>query len=489
VTMDFTYDFVDIDEVGPMTQSIVPFPGLGFYQNRQGLLTPLAKAHVDGYTFRGEFEVNDDLTFKAIVGRRIQSTDMRNDVDGTPAISVDVRQFMNQSQWTAELQATGVTLRDATSWLKEVNYTAGFFYFTESGTDGSSLPLPAGLDPLRAARYLVNFADNDSAAGYMQVESNTNDRLFVTLGGRYTKDKRDLRITALGSGRCTLLALPAGTPTSVCFQSGAATFGYWSYSAGARYQLASNANVYVKYDKGQRAGGLDDTPTSIEPFNPEVVKSIELGAKADFFDRRLRTNIAVYTSKIGNVQRATLLAAPDGSPYTSVFNAARARVRGVEVEAVLRPINHLTFEGSVAVTEAEYLKFNDARPGPGRGQDLSYLHYPDTPKTTYNLSATYDADLADLGKLTLRADYAHRSATDFDVFNDPRVRQKPYGIVNARIQLDLAQVPFGQGVSIAAYGRNLTNEKYNTWGTTAGGGVAVRTLDRRAYGAELKLSF
>ena len=489
VTFDFTYDWVDIDERGPMTQSIVPFPGLGFYQNRHGLVHPSSTARVDGYTFRSEFEVNDDLTFKAIVGRRIQSTDLKGDVDAGPAISVDAWQFMNQSQWTAELQATGTTLRSDTSFMKELNYTAGFFYFSESGEDGSSLPLPAALDPLRSARYLNNFADNSSAAGYLQVESNHGDRLFITLGGRYTKDKRDLTITALGSGRCTLLALPVGTPPSVCFQSGSKDFGYWSYSAGARYELTSDANLYVKYDKGQRAGGLDDTPTSIEPFNPEVVKSFEIGAKADFLDRRLRTNIAVYTSKVGQVQRTTLLAAPDGSPYTSVFNAAKSRVRGVELEAVLRPVTGLTFEGSVSRTDAKYLEFADARPGPGRGQDLSYLRYPNTPKTTYNLSASYDTQLAELGRLLLRVDYAHRSWTEFDVFNDPRTRQKPYGLVNARVQLDLSSLPYAKGVSIAGYARNLTNVKYSTWGTTAAGGILVRTTDPRSYGAELKLSF
>jgi len=489
VTMDFTYDFADINERGPMTQSIVPVAGLGFYQNRHGLTFPEAQAHVKGFTWRTEVEVTDDLSLKTIVGRRLQKTNLYGDVDAGPAASVDAWQFMKQNQWTAEVQATGVAFRDQFSFMKELNYTGGFFYFTESGTDGSSLSLPVALDINRAARYLNNFADNSSAAGYAQIESNHGDRLFLTGGVRYTKDKRDLKITALGTGRCTLLALPVGTPPAVCFQTGSANFGYWSYSAGARYQLTSDANIYLKYDKGQRAGGLDDTPTSIEPFNPEVVKSLELGAKASFLDKRLRTNVAIYTSKVLGVQRTTLLSAPDGSPYTSVFNAAKGRVRGVEAEVVARPIDHLTLEGSIAVTEAEYLEFRDARPGPLRGQDLSYLHYPDTPKTTYNLSATYNTELADLGELTLRADYAHRSWTDFDVFGDPRVRQKPYGIINARIQLDLENVPVGQGVSIAAYGRNLGNTKYSTWGTTAAGGILVRTQDPRQYGGELKVKF
>lgn len=203
----------------------------------------------------------------------------------------------------------------------------------------------------------------------------------------------------------------------------------------------------------------------------------------------MRANIAAYHSKIGNVQRATLLVAPDGSPYTSVFNAAKARVQGVELEANVRPFDGLTLEGSVGVTDAKYNEFLDPRPGVGRGRDISFLKYPNTPKVTYNFAASYVMDLSDLGQLNTRIDYAHRSTTNFDIFNDPRTVQKPYGLLNARMQFNFAHAPLGQDLSIAAYGRNLTNEKYSTYGSTAAGGVLVRSVDRRSYGAELKVTF
>ena len=493
-TFDFTYDFSDVDETGPAVQSLGSFPGLDFYDNRLSVVDPINRVHVDGYTFRAEIQPTDDLNIKAIIGRRLIDGLLQSDFDGGPVRAVDYQNFLRQSQWTAELQASGKTLQNAASWLREVNYTAGFFYFTESGIDGQALPVPVPADRTLAGRYLSNDADNSSAAGYLQIETNHFDRLFVTLGGRYTKDKRKVTVSSLAAGNCALLALPPGTPASVCFQTGDASFGYWSYSFGGRFQFTPDLNVYLKYDKGQRAGGLDDSPTTIDPFRPEAVKSLELGAKASLFDRRLRVNLALYHSKINDLQRSATLSDPSGRPYASVFNAAKARVRGIELEATAVPLDGLTLSGSYGLTDADYLDFIDPRPGPTRGADISSLPFPNTPRTTYGLSASYQASVADLGVLNLRVDYSHKSRISFDTFGNARAVQNPYGLVNGRIQFDFAGNRTWKGLTVAAFVRNLTNKKYHNWGAGAtipgipDAGLLVKG-DPRMFGVEGKLSF
>src|SRR5690606_6791397 len=372
-TIDFTYDSTLIDEAGPLTAPLglnaatFNLPnGLGFYETRAGVI-PTSDAGIDGYTLRGEFEINPDLAVKAIIGRRILSTGMDIDIDNDPRGTVqnptggtDTFQYAHQSQWTFETQVAGTTLRDVTPWITSVDFTGGFFYFTETGTDNSQVPNTSAA--LTAGRTLQNFATNNSAAGYVQAEINSNDRLFFTGGARYTKDRRELRIRTALNGACALSALPPGTPISVCFQSGEADFDYWSFTAGVRYQISPDANVYFKYDKGQRAGGLDDTPRTIEPFFPEVVDSYEAGLKADFFDRRLRTNAAVFFANIDNVQRSTLLVDPLGNPYSSVFNAATSETKGLELEVTAIPVRGLTLQGTLGLIDAKYTEFTDPRP-------------------------------------------------------------------------------------------------------------------------------
>ncbi|MDO7842135.1 TonB-dependent receptor [Sphingomonas immobilis] len=484
ITMDLTYDYTNIHETGILEVPLTPFPGLGFYELRSGLLTPLSKANIQGYTFRSEFEANPDLTFKLIVGRRTLTTDQQSDVDTGPAPSVDVRQFADQSQWTFELQATGKILTNAASWLEGVDFTAGGFYFDEDGSDNSLLPIPAAT-LFGTGRTLRNFARNRSTAGYLQIETNHWNKLFLTLGGRYTSDNRDLRIQTGVNGACGLAALPAGTPIALCNQIGSANFGYWSYSVGARYRFTDQINAYVKFDRGQRAGGLDDTPTTIVPFQPEVVNSLEAGVKVESLDRRFHASLAVFQMKVDNVQRSVLLIEPStNTPYASVFNAAKSQVRGIELEANLRPLPGLMLSGTLGLLDAKYTQFRN----PATGADLSGNKFPDTPATTYSVSASYDARIGNDLSLLGRVDFSYKSRMQFDVFNDPRAVQAPYGLLNARLQLTAANI-VGKEVSLAVFGRNLTDRQYNTYGTTAAGGSFVRTEDPRTFGVELKGSF
>lgn len=485
VVFDLTYDFANIDETGAPWAPLTPNPDLRFYETLAGITDPVNQANVDGFTFRSEVEINPDLSLKAIIGRRFVKTNMQADVDQTPANSVDAKQYADVDQWSAELQLSGTILRNAAPWLREVNFTGGAFYFVEDGEDSSILPLPVGTF-LGTGRTLQNLARNESTAAYLQFETNHWDRLFLTFGGRYTQDHRELSIRTAINGDCALAALPPGTPLDLCFQSADSDFSYWSYSLGARYEFSEDANLYLKYDRGQRAGGLDDTPLRIETFQPEVVRSLEAGLKLSAWDRRLRANLAAFSMNIDNLQRTVLLLEPTtNAPYSSVFNAARARVRGIEMELSVRPVDGLELAGSLGLIDPKYTDFVD----PLTGADVSHLRFTNTPKTTYSLSASYEAPLGDAANLLARVDWSHRSRINFDVFNDPRAIQKAYGVLGARLQLDLDDTILGAPVSLALFGRNLTDARYNTYATTAAGGQFVRTEDRRTIGVELTLKY
>src|SRR3546814_11681818 len=65
----------------------------------------------------------------------------------------------------------------------------------------------------------------------------------------------------------------------------------------------AHCRSYAKTSGGYMAGGCNLRQGSLPAFKPEGVKDIEFGIKADWFDKRLRTNIAVFHSWQSDVQR------------------------------------------------------------------------------------------------------------------------------------------------------------------------------------------
>jgi len=490
LTLDFTYDYLDIKETGPVIVQAAPFPGLGFYETRSGVASPASLVQSSGYTLHVEYNPSPDLHLKTIVGRRFLKTDSRGDFDAQPAAIVDVQQFLNQDQWTFEFQANGTAFRNSASWLNGVNYTGGLFYFTESGLDGSrqQLPVPANPDLANAVRE--SYGRNVSTAGYFQVETNHYDRLFLSLGTRYTQDQRYLTIRGLANGACSLLALPAGTSRDVCYQSGNSTFKYWSFEGGARYKVTPNVNLYFRYDRGQRAGGVANAPTVIYAFLPEVVSNFEFGVKSDLLDHHLIANVALFHADVENVQRASLAVDPVTKlTYSAIFNAGKTRVQGLELDVRARLPAGFSFEGSLGLLSNHYRRFIDPRPGATFGQDVSYLTPPDSPKTTYSVALIYETGVFDLGTLMARIDYGYRSTDENDVYNNKLQELPPVGLANARIQFNVTSGVLANHLSLALYGRNLGDKKYNVFSSGVSGGNLFRNSDRRAFGVELKVSY
>lgn len=480
LTFDVTYDTSRVDEVGAPSRNLLqPVPsGIRYYDTLSAIADPLTFAKVEGYAFRGVYQVAPQLELKAIVGYRKVRFDNNRDVDGLPIVTVDSRLLGNQDQTTAELQASGDFDIGAAA-LQRISYVGGFYYFTEKGLDRSITPLSAATP-----RISSNNGKNDSIAGFGQVDLQFTDSLSAFAGIRRTRDKRELTVSSMTNNICTLAGNPPG-----CFFFGANKFSYWSWNLGGRFAVTDTINLYVRASKGQRSGGLDDTPTNIASFEPERLQDYEIGIKADLFDRRLRANIALFTGNYDNVQRTVLLVDPNNVPYSSVFNAAKARVRGIEAETTIQPIDILRFSGSLGYTDAEYKTFTDTRPGPTLGSDASGNRFSQVPKWTYSLSGDLNIP-TEIGRFQARVDYNWQSRVYFEVFNTAALQQKGYGLLNSRISFT-PDVTGGLEPEISVFAKNIGNTRYNVDGVSFAGGNAVvfRNTEPRTYGVELKVRF
>lgn len=100
---------------------------------------------------------------------------------------------------------------------------------------------------------------------------------------------------------------PGRSVAANCFAQRQDSFSAISYTVGADYRIADDIMVYAKQSRGYRSGGQQlrtFTTADSAPFQPEIVNEQEIGLKYEFFDRRVRLNLAGYHNKINDAQRS-----------------------------------------------------------------------------------------------------------------------------------------------------------------------------------------
>ena len=146
-----------------------------------------------------------------------------------------------------------------------------------------------------------------SYAGFGEGTYGITDSLFLTLGARYTWEKRQFSQNLNGN---------------TLFTDASKTFDKLTYRAALRYNFAEHANVYGSYSTGYKSGVYNYTSTTPTPVEPETITSYEVGVKADPLSW-LRTNASVFYYDYKNLQRVAR--APTGNNFV-LQNAASAKI-------------------------------------------------------------------------------------------------------------------------------------------------------------------
>ncbi len=396
-----------------------------------------------------------------------------------------------QRQFSQELQLVGT--------LGTVDYVAGAYYFNERVRDDAATPNSMGaIAVLNSANQVVgatftpiafctgaanpalgravqgcsidraSSVRSKSYAAYGQVTWNASDALHVTLGGRYTNDQKQGEL--LFSRGVNYQANP----------SIAAINGYspldksWTRfnpMATIAYDFSNTVHSYVKYATGYRAGGASSRTSDYRAFNPEDVKSYEVGLKADFWDRRARINLAAYMMdrKGSQVDLSTVQPTATGNFNNLVtFNApGTTKIRGLEADLTIKPSDALKFDFSYAYTHTDipavpvtYQEFTSAGVPTGNASNVLqkfYIVY--TPRNAASASMDYKLPVGSGDtKLKFHIDANYSQATQsFDQF---AVKNDESFIVNAR--LSLADISLGSSdrkLNIGLWSRNLFNNQ------------------------------
>lgn len=208
---------------------------------------------------------------------------------------------------------------------------------------------------------------------------------------------------------------------------------------------------------------------------------------------RLRTNLALFYDKLNNLQRSVSVpVAGSPQPLSTVTNAAKSTVYGVEFETVFVPFENFELSGYYNYLHNRYDQYISTGTN-GQPIDLSGRPFRASPKNKFAMNARYTVPLGpDDSELTFGVTYTWQD--DSKLAEVPDVRglfytQPAYGLLNGRI--DWTNIG-GSNVSAGAWIRNATNKFYVTGFSdlaTSNGMEVVTPGEPRTYGVDMRVKF
>ncbi|MEJ2088175.1 MAG: TonB-dependent receptor, partial [Gammaproteobacteria bacterium] len=262
--------------------------------------------------------------------------------------------------------------------------------------------------------------------------------------------------------------------------------------------------LYASYSEGFRSGGFSIRANNPDQllYDPEDVKSYEVGSKNDFLDGRLRFNAALFYTDMRNGQWGSVIQDPFQAPGTNtvINNADKTEITGIEFDAVALLGDFFTLMGQVGFQDAERKEYAEdssrlGLPPLGTAGDGSPIILPDqplarTPDWNWSLSGVFDRQF---GRTGVNASVTVRGQDDFSIITnvltgESTFGQKGYTLVDARLALYWSLDP-GDVIQVSVFGKNLGDKEYKEFelplGDTGGfqGWGAPRT-----YGLELRWS-
>ncbi len=395
------------------------FPVLGDVFDTQGSLNdPTQKVTSGGIALHGELGLNDWLKFRTITAYRKDHGTTPIDFDALPYADTDVPAIYKNHQFSQEFQLVAER--------GPLQGVAGIYYLNASAYDAFDVRLyttsPVALPGLTAAT--VGDVGTKTWAAFADFTYNFSPQWALSLGGRYTDDKRHaqiLRQTYLFGGQPQLggsggfgVGIPIATTSDF---DGRRTDKAFTPRVSLSFKPNPNNNLYVSYSRGFKGGGFDPRGQSSQApsqspedvynfmtFKPETVDSYEAGWKASLFDKRLQLATAIFDAEYKDVQVPGSAGCTVGGIQTFcgiTTNAGKARFRGVEWEGNWRMADNIAATGdrlnlatSLGYLDAKYLEFITNIAGLGPVDVAKYRKIQNTPKWTLSGSLDYNTPMS-----------------------------------------------------------------------------------------------
>ena len=449
---------------------------------------PTTALKQSGVSAKSDWKISDAVRSEVIVSYRKFNGQFATDADQSPVNeqTVDGRQAF-QSR-TAEARFSGRA-------FEKLDWTVGAFYLNArfhsdqtvsipalifAGVYGGALAVP-GTTVAQAeaqaaavidgpARFLVNghnITDSENKSAFAHGVYDLTDKLSLTAGVRYSKDVKNEQFDN------TIVRTTLDTDEN-----------RFDWMAGVDYKFTDTLLGYLSAATGYRPQSFNPRPfqrTQFVKVDGEEAKSYELGLKADFLERKLRANGAVFYVDYGkrivgvpgtecNLANPTgtdppiYKTVPAGTPNSvldtignrclssnitsrTFYQNFPGKIKGAELEVAFRPIEALTVSGSYGYTDFTADDLNQ----PGVVNNLpAYV-----PKTNWSFAAFYRFGLAGGASITPRIDVYGQSEICTGVTTKASCSDG-YELANARVEWASPDRTWTSALGV----QNLANKQY-----------------------------
>lgn len=203
----------------------------------------------------------------------------------------------------------------------------------------------------------VCILDTTSVAGFGQITWHITEDISLLAGGRYTWEQKEFEAhlhSAPDSIIWRALLFDADNGYDTIRKT---TYTDFSPKASLTWEASEEITLYATYAQGFRSGSFNVASFKEEDveFDPESSTTYEAGVKTSFLNGMARANLSLFWTDYEDYQVTTF--------ETITFessNAEEVRVRGIEADVTVSPLEGLVFVGSFGYLDAEYVKFTGA---------------------------------------------------------------------------------------------------------------------------------
>ena len=442
------------------------------YNNNTGQESQIAVTNeAQGVSLTVDYDISDTMAAKLIVSDRHSEYKSGLDDDGFFDDFLSFPEKGEADQKSAELQLTGE--------FGAFDYVAGLYWFEEEGENSQDPTIFLG----GPGDFLLT-QEMDSQALYGNVGYHVSDDLRISAGMRYTQDDKTAG-TNINSG--------------LVVDTSSRDWSEVSWDLSANYQMNDRMNVYGTIQSGYQSGQFPPRPFCLFGSvdfsqNPPVLNPVncfeandnvtalnyEVGVKGQPFDN-LQMSIAVFYTDYSDLPYQVSETLP-GAGFDTRNIFVDQTSMGLEWEGIWQVSEQFRIHSTLGYidTSADEQVTDPANPPP---QAVAPL----TPELTFSISPEYSFALGD-GNLTLRADYSFRD----DMYGEPSADPGRFTQIDSRdlINLDVTYEPVDGNWSVSAYGKNVTDERYDNARLNTGDYILViLSNDASEFGVRVTKDF
>ena len=423
------------------------------YNNNTGQTDQISvtnQAH--GLSLTVEYKVSDAANLKLLASHRKSEYESGLDDDSFFDDFLSFPEEGEADQDSIELQLTGE--------LGKFDYVVGLYHFEEHG---ENFQFPYTFNGGGGGTFFLE-QDVESKAAYANVGYSVTEQLRVAAGLRYTEDEKSA-FTIILPG---IIEVP-----------GQRDWSETSWDVSAAYKFSDLMTVYGAVQSGYQSGQFPARPFClfgdpncfVAPDNI-TAQNYEIGLKGQPLDF-LQMSVALFYTDYKDLPYQ--VSTTSGGGFSTENIIVDQTSQGIEWEGTWLLGGNFRVHTTLGYIDVDV------------DDDNPFAVAPLTPEVTASVSPELTVPMGS-GELTLRADWSHRD----DMYGEPSSDPGRFTQIDSRdlINFDFTYRPADGDWSLGAYGRNVTDERYDNGRLNTGDYVLIMmSNDASEFGVRFTKEF